>query len=274
MYMQHTFSVLMSVYAKDRSPWVRQSLDSILSNTVKPTEIVMVVDGPIPANLQAVLNEFSTKYPQIKLCPLVKNGGLGPALAYGLQQCSNELIARMDADDISLPDRFAKQLAYFAAHPDTAVLGGQIQEIDAKTLQPIAIRSVPQTDLEIKQFLKTRCPFNHMTVMFKKSAVLAVGNYTPFHLMEDYYLWARLAAKGYQMANLPDVVLNARVDTALYGRRGGVKYFKSNYAVSRKLYEMGLISLPIHTFNTCVRFGVQILMPTWLRSCFYRKALR
>ena len=271
---QSAFSVLMSVYAKDRPAWVSEALNSILANTVQPAEIVTVIDGPIPADLQAVLDEFCAKYPQIKLCPLAKNGGLGPALAYGLQQCSHELVARMDADDISLPDRFEKQLAYFTAHPDTAVLGGQIQEIDGDSLQPVAIRRVPQTDADIKRFLKTRCPFNHMTVMFKKSAVLTVGSYTPFHLMEDYYLWARMAAKGDVMASLADVVLNARVDRAMYGRRGGWKYFKSNYAMSSKLRELNLISWPTHAFNTGVRFGVQVLMPNAVRSYFYRKVMR
>ncbi len=272
--MLPAFSVLMSVYAKDRPAWVREALDSVLSNTIKPAEVVVVVDGPIPADLQAVLDEFSAKYPQIKLCPLVKNGGLGPALAYGLQQCSNELVARMDADDISLPDRFDKQLVYFAAHPQTAVLGGQIQEIDGDSLQPVAVRTVPQADPEIKQFLKTRSPFNHVTVMFRKSTVLAVGNYIPFLLMEDYYLWVRLAAGNYQMANLPDILLNVRVDGAMYGRRGGWKYFKSNLAISQKLREMGLISWPVHVFNATARFCVQVLMPNSVRSYFYRKALR
>lgn len=272
--MEQKFSVLMSVYAKDRPAWVRAALESVLHATVPPTEIILVVDGPIPADLQTVLNEFSGTYPQIKLCPLAKNGGLGPALAHGLQQCSYELVARMDADDISLPDRFEKQLAYFEQYPDTSVLGGQIQEVDGETLQPVAVRTVPQTDRHIKQFLKTRCPFNHMTVMFKKSAVLAVGNYTPFHLMEDYYLWARLASKGYKMANLPDRVLHARVDAALYGRRGGWKYFESNYAMSRKLRELGLTSFSVHLFNTAVRFGVQVVMPNRMREWFYHRALR
>lgn len=272
--MKQNFSVLLSVYAKDRPAWVRAALDSVLANSVKPAEILTVIDGPIPPALQAVLDEFAAHYPQIKLCPLAKNGGLGPALAYGLQHCSYELVARMDADDISLPDRFAKQVAFFEQHPHTAVLGGQIQEIDGESLEPVAIRYVPQTDPQIKQFLKTRCPFNHMTVMFKKSAVLAAGNYTPFHLMEDYYLWARLAAKGYPMANLLDIVLNARVDAALYGRRGGWKYFKSNYAMSQKLHELGLISLPTHVFNASVRFVVQVLMPNAMRGWFYRRTLR
>ncbi len=272
--MQPHFSVLMSVYAKDRPSWVRQALDSVLTNTVKPTEVVTVIDGPIPPELQAVLTDFSAKYPQVKLFPLEKNGGLGPALAYGIAQCTHELVARMDADDISLPDRFEKQLAYFAAHPETAVLGGQIQEIDGESLQPVAIRTVPQTDREIKMYLRMRCPFNHMTVMYKKAAVVAAGNYQPFHLMEDYYLWARMAAKGYQMGNLPDIVLNARVDSAMYGRRGGWKYFKSNYAMSKKLRELHLIPLTTHSFNACIRFCVQVLMPNWLRSYFYRQALR
>ncbi len=274
MFMHPAFSVLMSVYAKDRPVWVRQALDSVLSNTVQPNEVVVVIDGPIPADLQAVLTEFSAKYPQLKLCPLAKNGGLGLALAHGLLKCSHELVARMDADDISYKDRFEKQLAYFTAHPHTVVLGGQIQEIDSESLEPVAIRAVPQTDTEIKKFLKTRSPFNHMTIMYRKSSILAAGNYQQFHLMEDYYLWARLAASGAELANLPDIVLNARVDAALYGRRGGWKYFKSNVAMSQKLRELGLISWPTHLFNTLIRFGVQVLMPNRVRSFFYKRALR
>ena len=272
--MKPLFSVLMSVYAKDRPEWVRQALDSVLANTVKPTEVVTVIDGPIPPELQAVLTDFSAKYPQVKLFPLEKNGGLGPALAYGLQQCSHELVARMDADDISLPDRFEKQLAYFAAHPETAVLGGQIQEIDGDSLQPVAIRTAPQTDREIKTYLRMRCPFNHMTVMYKKAAVLAAGNYQPFHLMEDYYLWARMAAKGYQMGNLPDIVLNARVDSAMYGRRGGYNYFHMNKMVFDEMKKLGLLSFKDYYYTLSVRFVVQVLMPNWMRGMFYKRALR
>ena len=268
------FSVLMSVYAKDRPDWVSAALESVLTNSISPNEVVVVLDGPVPGELQSVLHTFSQKYPQIKLCPLAKNGGLGPALAHGLLQCSHELVARMDADDISLPDRFEKQLAYFAAHPQTTVLGGFIQEVDSQTLAPVAVRQVPLTDAAIKQFLKTRSPFNHVSVMFKKSAVLAAGNYQPFHFVEDYYLWARLTARGATYANLFDILLNVRVDSAMYGRRGGWKYFKSNLAISRKLLELGLISLPMHLFNACVRFCVQILMPNCVRSYFYRKVLR
>lgn len=273
--MEHNvFSVLMSVYAKDRPAWLCQALDSVFQNTCAPAEVVVVIDGPIPAELKAVLDGYVQKYPSVKLFPLAKNGGLGPALAYGLQQCSHELVARMDADDKCLPQRFERQLAYFEKHPKTDVLGGQIQEVDSETLTPVAVREVPQTDAQIKQFLKTRSPFNHMTIMYKKSAVLGAGNYVPFHLMEDYYLWARMAAKGCKMANLGEIVLHARVDAAMYGRRGGWKYFKSNLAISRKLRELGLISLPTFLFNTTARFCVQVLMPNSVRSFFYKKVLR
>ena len=272
--MEQKFSVLMSVYAKDRPEWVRQALDSVLANTVKPAEVVTVIDGPIPVKLQAVLTEFSTKYLQVKLYPLAKNGGLGPALAYGIGQCTHELVARMDADDISLPDRFEKQLAYFTAHPESAVLGGQIQEIDGDTLQPVAIRAVPIEDDKIKEYLKSRSPFNHMAVMYKKSAVVASGSYGNYFFMQDYFLWAHMAAKGFKMANLPDIVVNARVNDALYKRRGGWKYFKRSWTISSTLRELKLISYPRHLFNLGVRFCVQVLMPTQLRSMFYKRALR
>lgn len=272
--MAQDFSVLMSVYAKDKPSWVTQALCSVLNNSVKPAEVVIVIDGPISVDLQKVLTDFSKEYSQVKLYPLEKNGGLGPALAYGLQKCSHELVARMDADDISLSDRFEKQLSYFSSHPKTTVLSGWIQEIEGDTLQPVAIRKVPLTDKAIKKYIKSRSPFNHMAVMFKKSAVLAAGSYGNYYFMQDYFLWAHMAAKGFEMANLPDILVNARVNDALYKRRGGWGYFKRSWTISSKLLELGLISYPRHLFNLGVRFGVQVIMPSSVRGYFYKKALR
>ena len=268
------FSVLMAVYAKDNPAWIAQALDSVLHNTVPPAEIVVVQDGPVPPGISRVLAEYRAKYPRIKPVVLEQNRGLGIALQKGLEACSCELVARMDADDISLPERFEKQLACFVQTPDLAVLGGTIEEVDAEDLHPVAIRKVPLTDIECKKFLKTRCPFNHMTVMFQKKFILQAGNYQPFHLMEDYYLWVRCAAKGYRFGNVPDIVLRARVNAAMYGRRGGWKYFKSNAALSAALRRLGLISWPVYLFNLAVRFTVQVLMPNFLRSLFYKKILR
>lgn len=271
--MEQKFSVLLNIYAKDHPAWIKQALDSVLTNTVRPPEIVIMVDGPTSKEIQTILDEAS-KNKTVRIFSHNIAYGRAEALSFAIPKCSYDLIALHSADSISLPDRFEKQLAYFAAHLEMAVLGGQIQEIDGESLQPVAVRTVPQTDREIKTYLRMRSPFNHVTVMYKKAAVLAAGNYQPFHLMEDYYLWARMAAKGYQMGNLPDIVLNARVDSAMYGQCGGWKYFKSNYAMSKKLRELHLIPRTTHAFNACIRFCVQVLMPNNVRSYFYRKALR
>lgn len=268
------FSVLMSVYAKDNPAWVAQALDSVLNNAVAPAEIVVVQDGPVPTDLQQVLAQYAKRHGSIKLFPLEQNSGLGVALQKGLERCTHELVARMDADDISLPDRFEKQLARFAHEPNLAVLGGAIEEVDADSLRPVAIRRVPVVDKECKKFLKTRCPFNHMTVMFKKSLILQAGSYQPFHLMEDYYLWARCAAKGYVFGNLPDILLRARVNAAMYGRRGGWKYFKSNLALQNEMLKCSIISFPYYLFNILIRFSVQVLIPKSVRQWLYQRILR
>ena len=268
------FSVLMSVYAKDNPVWVAQALDSVLHNTVRPAEVAVAVDGPVPEELHKVLEEYAQKHPQIKLIPLEKNSGLGMALQKGLEKCSYDLVARMDADDIALPNRFKKQLARFTQEPNLTVLGGTIEEVDADTLQPVAIRRVPCTDAECKKFLKMRSPFNHVSVMFKKHLILQAGNYQPFHLMEDYYLWARCAAKDLQFSNLTDILVKVRINPAMYGRRGGWKYFKSNAALSGQLRQLGLISWSTYWLNIVIRFCVQVLMPNSVRKMFYKQALR
>jgi len=269
--MKNDFSVLMSVYAKEHPAWLEEALKSVFEQTVPPIQVVLACDGPLTAELDGVIDKFKDK---LTLVRLEKNGGLGPALNEGLKHCSCDLVARMDTDDIALPDRFEKQLKAFADDKDLAVLGGAIREIDSETKEEVSFRRLPQSDGEIKQFLKTRCPFNHMTVMFRKQAVLDCGSYQPLHFMEDYYLWARMAANGCKFGNLADILVNARTDKNLFERRGGWKYFKSNKQISDKLLELGLISYPTYFFNLAVRFCVQVLMPNKIRSIFYKKALR
>lgn len=268
------FSVLMSVYSKDRADWVRQALDSVLCNTEQPTELVIMVDGPVGKELQTVLGQFG-KNPLVRIINHQTNIGRGAALAIAVPQCENELIALVDADDICRTNRFEKQLSAFAADRDLMVVGGQVQELKAEDLTPLnTCRYVPLTDTQIRQYLKTRMPLNNTTVMFKKNTVLDSGNFQDFWLMEDYYMWARVAAKGYKMGNVPDILVDVRVDSSLYGRRGGWKYFKSNFAMSKKLRALGLINWPTHAFNTVVRFCVQVLMPNRVRGWFYRIVLR
>ena len=267
------FSVLMSVYKKDRPAWIKQALDSILSNTIIPNEVVIMVDGPVSTDIQKILDE-AIHNKNVRILSHRVNLGRGAALEYAVPKCRYELIALMDSDDVCRKERFEKQLKAFEIDKDLAVVGGQIQEVDAETFKPLTMRKVPLTHSEIYQYLKTRMPFNNQTIMFKKSAILDSGNFKTFTLLEDYYMWVRVIAKGYKTANLADILVDMRVNPAMYGRRGGLKYFKMNKRLFDEMRKLNLLSLKEYYYTLSVRFIVQVLMPNWLRSYFYKKALR
>lgn len=272
--VQQEFSVLMSVYAKDNAVWISEALDSVINQSYAPCEIIIVLDGPVPQDIVAILNNYKSKYNFIKIVPLKENSGLGIALNKSLKHCSCELVARMDSDDISLPNRFEKQLELFRQNPDLAICGGAVCEVDSHTLKPQYIRKVPIADTEIKKYLKMRSPFNHPSVMFKKEKVLQAGGYTNCYLMEDYLLWVRMSARGFNMRNCPDVLVKMRVHKNMYKRRGGYKYFRSNKFLLDEMLKLKVISPFRYLFNVAVRFIVQVLMPNRLRAMFYSGVLR
>lgn len=265
------FSVLMSVYYKDNPQWLKQAVESVLNNTVKPNQIVLVVDGQIPNELEQILTQYQQ---HLDILRLEKNSGLGIALQQGLLKCKYPLVARMDSDDISLPRRFELQLKEFENNPNLTIVGGYIQEFDSQTNEQTSIRKVPLEDNKIKQYVKTRSPFNHPSVMLKKDDILNVGNYQTFYQMEDYYLWARLVKANFQMKNIPEILLNFRTDKNMFARRGSYKYFKSNKEVSKQMLKMKIINYPYYLFNITVRFITQVLMPNNIRTLFYKKVLR
>lgn len=271
--MERNFSVLLNIYAKDKPAWIKQALDSVLSNTVRPNEVVIMVDGPVGKDIQAVLDD-AIKDKSVRILSHPVNIGRGAALGYAVPKCNYELIALMDADDVSRKDRFEKQLVAFGANPNLAVCGGQIQEVDADNFEPLSERKVPLTHDNIKQYLKTRMPFNNVTIMFKKSAVLQAGNYKAFGMVEDYYMWARVMAKGKIAQNLPDVLVDVRVGKEMYNRRSGWQYFHMNKLLFEQMRGLGLLSFKDYYYTLSVRFVVQVLMPNWLRSMFYKNALR
>lgn len=271
--MESKFSVLLNVYANDNPFWIKQSLHSVLTNTLKPSEVIVIVDGFVDKEIQNVL-DLALRDEVVRILTLPDNKGRGLALAFAVPKCKYDLIALMDADDISRKDRFEKQLSAFASDPDLSVVGGQIQEVDSDTLAPLAKRKVPLNHKEICKYLKTRMPFNNVSVMFKKEAILEAGNYKPFGMMEDYYMWARVIAKGYKTANLPDILADVRVNRDLYKRRGGFKYFCVNKKLFDEMRKLGLLSLKDYYYTLSVRFIVQVLMPNWCRVLFYEKVLR
>ncbi|MCM1224284.1 MAG: glycosyltransferase [Lachnospiraceae bacterium] len=269
------YSVLMSLYKKEHPEYLRLALDSMINQTVKPDEIVLVEDGPLTSDLYEVVKEYTEKYPELlHIVVNKKNLGLGLALNIGLKACRNELIARMDTDDISKPDRCEKQLRFFSTHPTVTILGGQIEEFINSPNEIVGKRIVPQTDRELKEFMKKRCPFNHMTVMFKKSDVMKAGSYKDWFWNEDYYLWIRLALRNYKFANLGDTLVNARVGIDMYQRRGGDKYFKSEIGIQKLMLEKNMIGIPTFIMNCAKRLIVEKLMPNRIRGWVFQTFAR
>lgn len=268
------YSVLMSVYKNDKPEPFRLALDSMIYQTVKPDEIVLMVDGPVGEHLNAVITEYQDKHQDLfRVVRNEENIGLGLTLQKGVLMCKNELIARMDSDDIARLSRCEKQLACFEHNPSLSIVGGQIQEFQGNADNVIGKRIVPTKNDEIYNYLKKRCPFNHMTVMFKKRAVLESGNYQHLLYNEDYQLWINMAKKKCVFENVDEVLVDVRVDEKTYERRGGETYYKSEKAVQDMMLEAGLIHYGEYAMNLAIRFVLQKMMPNQMRL-FVFKLLR
>lgn len=223
------FSVLMSLYIKEKAEFFDSALQSIYSKqTVMPNEIILVLDGEIGKELQECVDFWGKKIGiAFKIIPLEHNVGLGNALNEGLKHCSNDWVFRMDTDDICTPDRFEKQIKFIQQNPDIVLFGGQILEFDESVLEAKTLKAVPTSYEGIKYFAQKRCPFNHMTVAFRRDVILSLGGYQDHLYMEDYNLWLRVIGAGFEVANLPDVILYARVGNGMHARRKGYQYIKS-----------------------------------------------
>lgn len=270
------YSVLISVYYREKPAYFDQALNSIVMQTEMPDEIVVVRDGPLTPELDEVLQRYDRDYPGLfRILTNEKNLGLGPSLARGVEACRNELIARMDSDDISRPDRMEKQLNVFLDESETAVCGGAIREFNGDDINDeTGFRICPETNDELKTYMKKRCPFNHMTVMYKRSEVLRAGNYKDFLYNEDYLLWIDMAKAGCVFRNLKDVLVDVRTDDRLYSRRGGDVYFRSEKGIQDILLKEGIINRSIYTENMAKRIILQKLMPNRMRSFIYKHIIR
>ncbi len=269
------YSVLMSVYKKEKPEFLRLALVSMAEQTVPPDEIILIEDGPLNDELNKVIADFSAEHQGIfRTVVNEKNLGLGPSLNKGVKECRNELVARMDTDDIAFPDRCEKQLAFFESHPDISVLGGQIEEFESDPAEVVCMRVVPESDEEIKKFMRSRNPMNHMTVMFKKSDVISVGSYRDMLWNEDYDLWIRLAHNNFKLANLPEPIVHARIGDGMYDRRGGLKYFKKEMEIQKLLREYDMISFTKFAVNYAERFIIAGLLPGKVRAWVYKKFAR
>lgn len=216
------FSVLISLYYKEKPEYFQECMQSILNQTLLPSQIIIVKDGPLTPELNDAVKGFASSDPDLyTIVPLSKNCGLGPALAEGIQHSKFNLVARMDTDDIAVPTRFEKQMQQFEDDPELDICGSNIVEFEGNIHNIVAKREVPLTDKEIKQYQKKRDAFNHMTVMYKKDAVLKAGNYQSVPLMEDTMLWVKMIRTGAKCKNIKEPLVYARVGKDMFSRRGG-----------------------------------------------------
>lgn len=270
----YQYSVLMSVYYKEKPEYLRESMNSIYNQTMPTEDFVLVCDGPLNKELDNVIIEMQEKFKnRLNVLRLKENGGLGNALNVGLKECKNELVARMDSDDISRPERCEKELKVFDEYPQLSIVSGTVEEFDVSVQQVSAKRVLPEFNEDIIQFVKHRCPFNHPCVMYKKSAVEEVGSYQDFYLLEDYYLWVKMIMAGYQGYNVQEPLLYMRAGSDMFKRRAGWKYAKTQVMLFKFMRDKGFICGSQYLKSCVIRSG-SALAPNWLRRVMFEKLLR
>lgn len=263
------FSVLISVYHKEKPEYLNQCFESIWTEqTLKPNEIVLVQDGPLTEELEKVILKWLNiiKGP-LKIVKLKKNSGLATALNFGLNFCTNDLVARMDSDDISFPDRFEKQVSYMINNPDIAASSAQIEEWDDQFKQQFGIRTLPTTPFKCKKLSKSRSPINHPCAIFRKNIIQGLGGY-PLIYPEDYALWGLLLSKNHKISNLPDKLLKMRVGQAINERRG-LKFLKGEIRVFDFFLKIGFINRTQYLKNIFSRILLR-LSPSKLKIFIYK----
>lgn len=267
-------SVLMSVYFKEDPDFLRESLNSISSSSVAIKEIVVVKDGDISGELELCLEEFKVNYlGSVIIVGYPENRGLGHALNFGLEYCSNEIVFRFDSDDLNRNYRFECQYNILKSNPDISILGGQIEEFSNSPGDLSRIRQVPLSHADISVFLKKKNPFNHMAVAFRKSHVVECGGYVDMPGYEDYYLWFRLINSGGLCRNLDQVLVDARTGNNMLSRRRGIYLFKREMVFQWQLYREGYLSVFEFLRNAILR-GCPRLLPVFVLGFIYKYFLR
>jgi len=269
------FSVLMSIYAEEKAEYLELALKSVLEQTKKPDQIVLVKDGSLTEKLEKVISDYRNQAENLfTIVELKENRGLGVALNEGIKKCKHELIARMDSDDICAPERFEKQLILFEKNPDLDIVGSYINEFEDSTDKTISIRKVPIIDGDIKTFAKRRNPFNHMTVIFKKNAVLSSGGYQDFIWFEDYYLWVRMIINNCLCANIDDQLVDVRIGNSMFERRRGRAYAKMEYLLQKEFLRLKFTNYLRFLINVLMRVCPRYLPAFWLGKVYITFARR
>lgn len=269
------FTVLVPVYAKEKAENFKLALDSILNQTLLPNEILIIEDGVLGKDLELIVEKVEKQYSDIvRVIRLERNIGIGKVRALGVEECKYEWLAFMDSDDISVKDRFEKQITYIKQHPDIDMLGGQVTEFDTTPDNIISKRIMPLEHNEIYEFAKFRNPMNNVSIMFKKSLALKIGNYKIDYGFEDYEFIVRYLFNGYKVENIPDILVNVRSGQWMMNRRQGLEYFfKYEYVCMKAFWDMGFINYWEFLRNVLLKFPLRVI-PNWMRNLIYKKVLR
>ena len=268
------FSVAMSVYKNDDPLQLSIALSSICEQSYVPSEIYLVIDGPIGNDLQSVIDSFSKKYNFFTINQLEKNGGLGNALKVAVENCKYDIIARMDSDDISAPGRFKKQIDAFLEE-DVDVLGGwTLGFFGDLTTGDVSAFNSKLTNDEIYKQIAIRTPISHVTAMFKRSSVLSAGNYEDLFYHEDYYLWARMIKLGYTFKNIPEYLVYVRCGENASARHGGWRYFKAEKFLRKYMLKNGICSYKEYFKQMTFRIVYELILPPKIRVYIDKKFKR
>jgi glycosyltransferase involved in cell wall biosynthesis len=270
--LSERLSVLLPVWAGDRPDFLSAAFESTVDGQMRrPDQVVVVQDGPVGDQLAGRIAELAaaTEVP-VDVVALARNVGLGPALDAGLAACRHPIVARMDADDISLPHRFAVQLPIMESGVD--IVGSGLQEFVDDPDVVVGTRTVPTEPAEIRERARFAIPFNHPTVMYRRDLVLSVGGYTDFARMEDYLLWAKLILAGARVANVAEPLVKYRVGAGAYARRGGLAQLRAELEVQRRFRRLGFTTRHQYLRNVLLRGGYR-LVPERLRRSAYRRLI-
>jgi len=269
--MHEPFSLLVPVYDGDRPDYLRRAFRSAVHDqTVRPDQVIIVRDGPVRAELAECLDELCASSPvPVTFVPLSRNAGLGPALDRGLAASEHDVVARMDADDVAMPHRFAVQVPLTA---DADIVGSGLLEFSGDTDQIVGQRVPPVGQEKIARYARMHDPFNHPTVVYRRSAVRAAGGYGDLKLMEDYALFARMLQNGARAVNVAEPLVWYRVGETAFKRRGGTALLRSELRLQREFRKNGFTSPAQYARNVLVRGGYR-LVPWWFRRAVYRPIL-
>lgn len=268
------YSVLMSVYYREKPEYLRQSMNSILNQSVPTDDFVLVCDGPLTEELDAVIESMQREYPDIlHVVRLETNAGLGNALNTGIKFCKNDIVARMDSDDIARPDRCERQLTIFEQNPEIGMVSGIVEEFTTDPSIIDARRVPPEKHEDILKFAKKRNPFNHPCIMYRRSAVEAAGGYQEIFLLEDYFLWVRMLLNGTLGYNIQEPLIWMRAGSGMYKRRGGKRYVQAQISLFKWMKDAGFIGF-IEFIQSCLIRTCSAMSPNWLRKAMFAWKLR